>query len=116
MTIATSEERNWAVACHLASLTAYIGVPLGHVLGPLVVWLIKKDQSSFVDVVGKEALNYNLSLTIWLILSAVLVLCFVGVIGLVALVIMDLIVTVLAAMAASRGEIYHYPLTIRFIT
>lgn len=112
----TPDERNWAVGCHLSSLSGYIGVPFGHILGPLIIWLIKKDGSQFLDEVGKETLNYNISIILWFILCIPLMFILIGFFLFGALAILDIVVTILAAQAASKGEHYRYPLTIRFIS
>ena len=100
----------------MASLSGYIGVPFGHILGPLVCWLMKKDSSHFLDEVGKETVNYNISFIIWFIVCIPLCFIIIGFFMLGALAIMDLIVTIMAAIAASNGQQYKYPLTIRFIS
>ncbi len=110
------EEKNWAVATHLASLSGYIGIPLGHILGPLIIWLMKKDSSPFLDEVGKETVNYNISIILWFVLCIPLCFIIIGIPMLICLAIMDVIVTIMAAIAASNGQQYKYPLTIRFIS
>ena len=112
----SAEDRNWAVAAHLSSLSGYIGVPFGHILGPLVVWLIKKDQSAFVNEAGKEALNYGISLTIYLVISAILAFFCIGFFLLAGLVVFDIIVTIMAAVAVSNGQLYRYPAIFRFVS
>ncbi len=112
----TPDERNWAVGCHLSSLSGYIGVPFGHILGPLIIWLIKKDSSRFLDEVGKETLNYNISIVLWFLLTIPLMFIVIGFFLFGALAILDIVVTFLAAQAASKGENYRYPLTIRFLS
>lgn len=66
-----SRERVWATFCHLAALTPLLGIPFGLVAGPLVVWLIKKDESAFVDRHGKAALNFQISMLLLVLLLAV---------------------------------------------
>ena len=110
------EEKNWAVAIHLASFAGYIGIPFGHILGPLILWLVKKDSSPFLDEVGKETVNYNISIILWFILCIPLCFILIGIPMLIGLAIMDIIVTIMAAVAASNGQQYKYPLTIRFIS
>ena len=61
----TSQERTWATFCHLAAFTVLLGVPLGLIAGPLVVWLIKRNDSTFVDRHGKAALNFQLSVVVY---------------------------------------------------
>lgn len=110
------EEKNWAVATHLSSFAGYLGIPFGHILGPLICWLMKKDSSSYLNEVGRETVNYNISLIIWFIVCIPLCFILIGFLMLGALALMDIIVTIMAAVAASNGQQYKYPLTIRFIS
>ena len=84
-------------------------------LGPLVIWLIKKDQSPFVDDQGKEALNFQITLMIgWVIAAVTTFICIGPFIGL-GLTAIAIIFGVLGAIAANKGEAYRYPMNIRFI-
>jgi uncharacterized Tic20 family protein len=74
---AQGRERVWATFCHLAALTPLLGIPLGLILGPLVVWLIKKDESPFVNRHGKAALNFQISIIFYVLVLAVIGLLFV---------------------------------------
>ena len=107
------DARNWAMICHLAGLSGFV-IPFGNVLGPLIVWAIKKDEHPFVDEQGKEALNFQLSLTLYLIISAVLIVVLVGIFLLAVLCIFNLIMIVVASIKANDGVSFRYPLTIRF--
>jgi len=111
----TKDETNWAVFCHLAAFAFFVVPPFGHVLGPLVIWLVKKDQLPFVDLHGKEAVNFQISMTIYAIVSVFLVIVLIGIPLLAAIFVADFVLAVIAAMAASRGEKYKYPFTIAFI-
>ena len=71
-----SRERVWATFCHLAALTPLLGIPLGLILGPLVVWLIKKNESPFVNRHGKAALNFQISIVLYVLALAVIGLLF----------------------------------------
>lgn len=108
------DERMWAMLAHLASFSGFI-VPLGTVLGPLVIWLIKKDQSYYIDQQGKEAVNFNISILIYGIVSGILMLIAIGVLLAIATGIVWLVFTIIASTKANNGEHYRYPLTIRFI-
>ena len=66
-----------AVLCHLLSLCGYVGIPFGNVLGPLIWWLFKKDSDPEVDLHGKESLNFQISVTIYLIAAGLLVFLFI---------------------------------------
>jgi hypothetical protein len=111
-----SQARTWAMAAHLSTLCIYIGVPFGNILGPMIVWLIKKEEFPFVDDQGKEAMNFQISMTVYGIVAFILCFVLIGFLLLFALVIMDLALTIVAAVAANRGEYYRYPLTMRFIS
>ncbi len=109
------DERMWGMLSHLLALTAFIGVPFGHILGPLIVWLIKKEQFPFVNEQGKESLNFQISMSIYAAIAYVLFLLLIGIPLLIALGIMDIVFVIIAAVAANDGRSYSYPLTIRFI-
>ncbi len=110
----TKDDRTWALLAHLSALAGYV-IPFGNIVGPLIVWLIKKDQSWFVNDQGKEALNFQLSVTIYLIISAILVFVVVGIVLVIAVAIGALILVIIAAVRANEGITYRYPLTMRFI-
>ncbi len=103
------------MAAHLSALAGII-VPFGNVIGPLIAWLVKRDQSPLVDREGKEALNFQISMTIYMLVSALLIFAFIGVPLLLVVCVMDLILTIVAAIKTSSGESYRYPFTIRFLT
>ncbi len=105
----------WAMICHLAGLAGIVIPFVGNIVAPLVVWQIKKDDFPFVDEQGKEAVNFQISMTIYGLISAVLTFICVGFFLLAAVVIVDLIFLLIAAVKANNGHHYRYPLTIRFI-
>lgn len=110
-----SDTRTWAMACHLLALSAYVGVPLGNIIGPLVVWLIKREDDPFIDHNGKESLNFQISMTIYGLVAGLLVFVLIGFLLVPAVLIVDLVFTIIAAVKTSNGETYRYPLTIRFV-
>jgi uncharacterized protein len=123
---AVTSTRSWEVLCHLSSLIFLIGVPFGNIVGPLIVWLLKKDASPGVDAHGKESLNFHISWTLyWLLAStAVGLLCIVliGILFLPFLIagyiiggLMMILLSIIASIKASNGVLYRYPLTIRFL-
>lgn len=109
------QARNWGMLCHLSALSAFLGIPFGHLLGPLVVWLVKKNEYPFVDEQGKESLNFQISVTIYAIPLFVLVFVLIGIPLLIALLAVDVVLVIVAAVKASNGESFRYPLTIRFV-
>ena len=104
-------ERIYALLLHLTNL---LHVPFP-VVPALVMWLIKKDDSPFIDDHGREAINFQISLLIYYVISGVLVLCGIGVVLAAAVWVLGLVAMVMAAAAANRGEFYRYPATIRFL-
>jgi uncharacterized Tic20 family protein len=101
----------------LAHLTAFSGfiVPFGNVIGPLVVWLVKRDQSQFVADQGREALNFNISMLLAGAVCALLVLVFIGILLGVALFIFWLTMTIVAGIKAGEGVRYRYPFALRLV-
>ena len=101
--------------CHLSALSAFV-TGIGAILGPLIVWLIKKDQSAFVDAQGKESVNFQLSCLLYFIISGLLVLVLIGIPLLIAVSIFWLVEVIIASVAANNGTYHRYPLCIRFIS
>ena len=104
----TSDDKTMAMLAHL------LGIVIGFV-GPLIIWLIKKDQSKFVDYHGKEALNFQITVLIGYIVSSILSMVLIGCVTGAAVWIMSLIWSIIAGMAANKGEYYKYPVSIRII-
>lgn len=109
-----TQERTWGMFCHLAALSGFI-IPFGNIIGPLIIWLVKKDESSFVDEQGKESLNFQISVTIYCIVAAILVVVIIGIFLLIGIGILILVLVIVAAIKANNGESFEYPLTIRFV-
>ena len=110
----SKDERTWAMLCHISTLSGMI-IPLGHIIAPLIIWLIKREEFSLVEDQGREVLNFQISMTIYTIISAILCLILIGFVFLFILVIFGLVVTIIAAINANDGQSYRYPMTIRFI-
>ena len=109
-----NDEKTWAMFCHLGALAGGV-VPLGNILGPLVVWLAKRDEFPLVDDQGKEALNFQISLLIYMLPCLPLALIGIGILLIVGLAIFGLVQTIMAAMKAYEGVPYRYPISIRFL-
>ena len=97
-----SEERTMAMLCHLSALALFI-VPFGSIIGPLIVWLIKKDQYVEVDRQGKEALNFHISMLIYMVIGGLLIFAIIGILVLIALGILNLVVIIIAAVKSNNG-------------
>ena len=111
----SKDARMWAMFCHLAGLCAFIIPAVGNIVGPLILWQIKKDEYPFVDEQGKEALNFQISMTIYGLISAALTFVCIGFFLLAAVAVVDLVFLLIAAVKANNGQPYCYPLAIRFI-
>ena len=107
--------RTWSMLCHLSALTLFIGIPFGNLAGPLLVWLLKRNEHPQVDEHGKESLNFQLSMIIYGLFSALLIFVLIGFVLLFVLAVLDVVLVVVASVRASNGETYRYPLTIRLI-
>lgn len=118
---------------HLAAFAALTSIPVAHILGPLVVWLWKRNEHAFVDDQGKEALNFQISLTLYFLVLAVLfapaiivaaivpllptiLVVPLAVLAGVALLVFGIAMVIVAAMRANEGVAYRYPYTLRLIT
>ncbi len=110
-----ADERNWGMLCHLLALSGFFTGGLGCIVGPLVVWLIKKDQYPFVNDQGKEALNFQITVLICVIVGVALLIMGIGYLLLSALGIANLVLVIMASIRASKGEAYRYPFAIRLI-
>ncbi len=112
----SKDEKMWGMFCHLAALAGFVGVPFGNILGPLILWLIKKDEMPFIDDQGKEALNFQISLTIYG-LALLPTFCFppLMIILALALSIANIVFIIIAALKANNGEAYRYPCCLRLV-
>jgi uncharacterized protein len=112
--IEDKDERMWGMLCHLSALSGLI-IPFGNLIGPLVVYTLKKDEYAFVADQGKESLNFQISVLIYLMISGIAVLLLVGIFFLLFVPFIAIILTVLAGVRANDGEYYRYPFCIHFI-
>jgi uncharacterized Tic20 family protein len=108
-------DHTMAMFCHLLGFVGFFGIPFGGILGPLVLWLVKKGQDPFVDATGKEVLNFQISAMIYGIVCGLLVFVLIGIFLLLILIIAIVVYTILGAIKANEGQLYRYPFTIRFI-
>jgi uncharacterized protein len=111
----TQDERTWAMIAHLSAFVGVV-IPLGNIIAPLVIWLVKRDQSPFVADHAKEALNFNITVGIAAIVCTVLVIVLIGFVLWIALAIYWLVMTIVAAIKANEGLTYRYPFTLRLVS
>ncbi len=114
-TPAQQPDYTMGILCHLLGLTLFLGIPLGNIFGPLILWRTQRAKDSFVDQCGKDALNFQISITIYLIVSGLLTLVVVGPLLVIAVMLFNLTHTFIAAIKANKGIAYQYPLSIRFL-
>src|SRR5205085_10186199 len=81
----SSEVRNWCVLCHASALAGLFFHFFGHLLGPLIVWLMKRNDAPEIDAAGKESLNFQISMLIYDIIAGLLCLVLIGIPILIAL-------------------------------
>ncbi len=112
---APKDERNWAMFCHLSGFFGYAFPFLGNILGPLVMWLLKREEWPLVDNQGKEALNFQISWTIYGFAACLFSVILIGIPFLLALFVSHVILMIVATIKASEGQHFRYPMTMRII-
>ena len=104
----TADDKTMATLAHVLGIfTSFVG--------PLIIWMVKKDQSPFVDDQGKEALNFQLTLLIGYVISAIGTVICIGPFIAMGLSVVAIVFGIMGAVAANKGEAYRYPVNIRFI-
>jgi uncharacterized Tic20 family protein len=104
----STDDRNLAMLAHL------LGIVTGFI-GALIIWVIKKDQSAFVDEQAKEALNFQITMLIAFVVASVLMVVLIGLLLMPLLVVANLVLCIIAAVKSSKGEHYRYPFAIRLL-
>lgn len=111
----SSDERTWAILVHASAFAGFF-VPFGNILGPLVVWLIKREESQFVDANGKQALNFQMTWTAIIVFALLSLVVGVGLVLVPIVALAWVILVVLATVRASENEVYDYPLTVDLVS
>jgi len=111
----SEKERTWGMLAHLSALIGLIVPVIGVVIGPLVVWLARRDASPFVAAHALEALNFNITVLLGALVCMLLMLVFIGFLLGTALFVAWLVLTLVAAIKASEGETYRYPFSLRLV-
>jgi len=113
--VVSPNARTWIVLCHASALLGLFFHFLGHIFGPLIVWLVKRGESTEIDAHGKESLNFQLSMLIYDAVAAILCLVLIGFPILILLWVLNTVFVIIASVKASEGQLYRYPFTIRFV-
>jgi uncharacterized Tic20 family protein len=108
-------DRTLEVLCHLLGLAGLTGIPLGNVIAPLCLWLWKREVNPAVNAHGRESVNFQISMSIYLLLAGLTFMIGIGIVLLPLVILVQVICTILAAVKANKGELYRYPITIRFL-
>ncbi|MEE9226507.1 MAG: DUF4870 domain-containing protein [Acidobacteriota bacterium] len=103
------------MVCHIISLVGLMGNGIGFFLGPLIVWLIKREDHPFIDRQGKEAVNFQLTMILAFLVSAILCLVVIGFLFIFILAVLIIVLPIIAAVKANEGKEFEYPFAIRFI-
>ena len=116
--ISDTSARQWIITLHLSALAGLVIVGFGHILGPLIIWLLKKNEVPGLDAEGKNVLNFQISWSIWFFVSGLVAAvgsCLIVPLALpVGTFIAWLAFVINGAVKASNGLNYQFPLTIRF--
>jgi len=113
-TILSETERNWSMLCHLSAFAGFF-FPFGGVIGPLICWLTRRDESSWVNLNGKASLNFQLSMLLYIVLAIPLCFIIIGIPIVILLGILKVVCVIIASVKAPNGELFRYPLVIPFI-
>ena len=108
------DARLWGMLCHLSAFAGFV-IPFGSIVAPLVIWLIKKDEIPFVDDQGKESINFQITIFLAFIVSALLMFVLIGFFLIFAVAIFDIIMIIIASVKANEGMAYRYPYSLRLI-
>ena len=107
------EEKQLAMFCHISTFIGWV-FPFGNIIAPLIIWLIKKEEMPFVDDQGKEVLNFQISIILYVLISVVLIFIVIGIPILILIMLFNAIATIIGAIKAADGVYFRYPMTIRF--
>ena len=110
----SSEARQWAMFCHFAAFLGMI-FPFGNLLGPLIVWQLKKETDPFVDDQGKESLNFQITVTLAMLVCVLLMFVVIGIFLIWIVGIAALVLTIIAGIKANEGKVYRYPFSLRLV-
>jgi len=108
------QTRQWALFLHLSVLAGFV-LPLAGLLAPIVIWQLKKAELPGIDVHGRNALNWIISMIIYFVLCVILVFVLIGIPMLVALGVVAIVFPIVAGIKANNGEVWKYPLAIPFL-
>ncbi len=112
---ASGWEREWGLFLHLAGFAMFV-IPIGGgLILPLILWLLKKDESEWVNVNGMASINHQISIHLYIILTIPLVFIRIGILIIAMILIFNIVVLTMASVKAAKGQLFRYPLSIPFL-
>jgi hypothetical protein len=112
--VLSETERNWSMLCHLSAFAGFF-FPFGGIIGPMICWLSRRDESIWVNLNGKASMNFQLSMLLYMILAIPLCFIILGFPIIFALIVLKVVCVIIASVKAPKGELFRYPLVIPFI-
>ena len=113
----SSQARQWSMWIHLSGLCHYfVPIPGAGVILPLILWQVKKDESPYIDEQGKEAVNFQISILLYVVVSFVLCIVLIGIPLLISVLVFQLVASIIGGVRANDGHLIRYPMTIRWIS
>jgi len=109
------EARQWAMLCHYAAFFWVVAPLIGNVIGPLIVWQLKKDADPFIDEQGREALNFQITYSIAMMVCGLLAWVLIGFPLMLLVSVTALVLTIIAGIKANEGQVYRYPFSWRLV-
>lgn len=110
----TADQRQMGMFLHLSQLAGFV-IPFGCIILPLVLWQTQKEKMPVLDAHGKMVVNFMISVLIYLIVSGILMFVLVGILTMLAVIVIHIVFPIIGAVKANNGEIWEYPLTIKFL-
>ncbi|MBP9108647.1 MAG: DUF4870 domain-containing protein [Pyrinomonadaceae bacterium] len=110
----TADERQMGMIMHLSQLINVLFFPIG-IVAPIVLWQTQKDKMPALDAHGKMVTNFMISMTIYMIVSIILMFVLIGFLTILAVAVMGIVFPIIGGIKANNGELWSYPLTIKFL-
>lgn len=110
----TPDERQMGMIIHLSQLINVLFFPIG-IVAPIILWQTQKDKMPALDAHGKMVTNFMISMTIYMIVSIILMFVLIGFLTILAVAVIGIVFPIIGGIKANNGELWSYPLTIKFI-
>jgi uncharacterized Tic20 family protein len=111
----TQDERTWGMFAHLSAFAVFVFPLGGNIIAPLIIWLTRRDTSAYVELEAREALNFNITVMLGWIVCGSLFFALIGIPLGALLFLYWLVMAIVAAVKASEGVGYRYPISLRLV-